>query len=174
MEAMFYYVLNEILQVPGVLDTFPQKDLANKGRWNIMNDTTHFKAVTAALEINLTSWTRLYCDKENITLGSLPPPILSIQNTTIGRSFRCYLFYLHVRIYKHVCTPGRLLRPPTPIQSSLSPIVVSPFYRILCRSRLHKQHLTQPDFSRSILTSLHMKTPVSVGTSMNSLLKFLP
>ena len=59
MEAMFY-VSNEILQIPGMVDTFPHKDLANQGRLNIMADTTHFKAVTAALETNLAIWTRLY------------------------------------------------------------------------------------------------------------------
>ena len=73
MEAMFY-VLNEISQIPGVLNTFPQKDLGNQGRWSIMTDTTHFKAVTTALDTNLTSWTRLYCEQENITLGPPPPP----------------------------------------------------------------------------------------------------
>ena len=31
MEAMFY-VSNEISQIPGVLDTFPHKNLANQGR----------------------------------------------------------------------------------------------------------------------------------------------
>ena len=41
MEAMFY-VSNEISQIPGVLDTFPHKDLTNQGRWSIMTDTTHF------------------------------------------------------------------------------------------------------------------------------------
>ena len=46
MEAMFY-VSNEISQIPGVLDTFPHKDLTNQGRRSIMTDTTHFKAVTA-------------------------------------------------------------------------------------------------------------------------------
>ena len=49
MEAMFY-VSNEISQIPGVLDTFPHKDLAGHGRWSIMTDTMHFKAVIAALE----------------------------------------------------------------------------------------------------------------------------
>ena len=75
MEAMFY-VSNEISQIPGILDTFPHKDLAIHGRWNIMTDTTHFKAVIAALETNVASWTRLYCDQENITLGTVPPPSL--------------------------------------------------------------------------------------------------
>ena len=78
MEAMFY-ISNEISQIPGVVNTFPHKDLANKGRWNIMTDTTHFKAVTAALATNLASWTRLYCDQENITLGSLPTPSLALR-----------------------------------------------------------------------------------------------
>ena len=73
MEAMFY-VSNEISQIPGMLDTFPHKDLANQSRWSIMTDTTHFKAVTAALDTNIASWTHLYCEQENITLGSLPPP----------------------------------------------------------------------------------------------------
>ena len=73
MEAMFY-VLNEILQIPGMLDTFPHEDPANQDRWNIMTDTTHFKAATAALETNLASWTLLYCDQENITLSPPPPP----------------------------------------------------------------------------------------------------
>ena len=54
MEAMFY-VSNEISQIPGVLHTYPHKDLANQGRWSIMTDTTHFKAVTAALDTNLDS-----------------------------------------------------------------------------------------------------------------------
>ena len=71
METMFY-VSNEISQIPCMLDTFPHKDLASQGRWNIMTDTTHFKAVIAALEIYLASWTHLYCDQENITLSSLP------------------------------------------------------------------------------------------------------
>ena len=74
MEAMFY-VSNKISQIPGMLDKFPHKDLANQGRWSIMTDTTHFKAVTAALETNLASWTRRYCEQENITLGSLPPSL---------------------------------------------------------------------------------------------------
>ena len=39
-----------------------------------MTDTTHFKAITAALDTNLTSWTSLYCEQENITLCPLPPP----------------------------------------------------------------------------------------------------
>ena len=54
-EAMFY-VWNEISQIPGALDTFPHKDLASQGRWNIMTDTMHFKAVIATLETNLASW----------------------------------------------------------------------------------------------------------------------
>ena len=88
MEAMFYIsneISNEISQIPGVLDLIPHKDLANQGRWSIMTDTTHFKAVTAALDTNLTSWTRLYCEQENIILGPRPPPppILTIQKTTI-------------------------------------------------------------------------------------------
>ena len=85
MEAMFY-ISNEILQIPGMLDTIPHKDLANFGRWSIMTDTTDFKAVTAALETNLASWTCLYCEQETITLGPPPPPPPpppSIQNTTI-------------------------------------------------------------------------------------------
>ena len=81
MEAMFY-ISNEISQIPGMLDTFPHKDLATQGRWSIMTDTTHFKAVTTALEPNLANWTHSYCEQENNLLGHLPP-ILSIQNTTI-------------------------------------------------------------------------------------------
>ena len=69
MEAMFY-VSNEISQIPGVLDTFPHKDLANQGR------TTHFKAITTALETNLANWTHSYCEQENILLGPLRPPSL--------------------------------------------------------------------------------------------------
>ena len=80
MEAMFY-VSNESSQIPGMLDTFPHIDLVNQGRWSIMTDTTHFKAVTTTLDTNLASWTPLYCEQENITLSSLP--ILSILNTTI-------------------------------------------------------------------------------------------
>ena len=76
MEAMFY-VSNEISQILGVLDTFPHKDLANQGRWSIMTNTTHFKAVTTALDTNLASWTRSYCEQENILLGPLPPPSLA-------------------------------------------------------------------------------------------------
>ena len=76
MDAMFY-VLNEISQIPGVIDTFPHKDLASHGRWSIMTDTTHFKPVIAALETNLAAWTLFYCNRENITLGTLPPPSLA-------------------------------------------------------------------------------------------------
>ena len=78
MEAMFY-VLNEISQIPGIIDTFPHKDLAGHGRWSIMTDTTHFKPVIAALETNLATWTHFYCDWENITLGPLPPPSLAFR-----------------------------------------------------------------------------------------------
>ena len=40
-----------------------------------MTDTTHFKAVTAALDTNLTSWTRLYCETRKYhTWPSSPPP----------------------------------------------------------------------------------------------------
>ena len=42
MEAMFY-ISNEISQIPGVLDTFPHKDLAHQGRWSITTDTTHLQ-----------------------------------------------------------------------------------------------------------------------------------
>ena len=73
MEAMFY-VSNENSQIPGVLDTFPHKELANQGRWSIMTDTTHSKAFTTALETNLANWTCSYCEQENILLGPLPPP----------------------------------------------------------------------------------------------------
>ena len=73
MEAMFY-VSNKISQIPGVIDTFPHEDLATQGRWSTMTDTMHFKAVTAALDTNLASWTHLYCKQENIILGPLPPP----------------------------------------------------------------------------------------------------
>ena len=52
MDAMFY-LSNEISQIPCVIDAFPHKDLSNQGRWNIMTDITHFKAVTAALETYL-------------------------------------------------------------------------------------------------------------------------
>ena len=34
MDAMFY-VSNEISQISGVIDTFPHKDLASRGRWSI-------------------------------------------------------------------------------------------------------------------------------------------
>ena len=70
MEVMFY-VSSEISHIPGVIDKFPHKDLATQGRWSIMTDTTHFKEVTAALDTNLASWTRLYCKQENIILGPL-------------------------------------------------------------------------------------------------------
>ena len=87
MEAMFY-VSNEILQIPGMLDTFPHKDLANQGRGSIMTDTTHFKE----------PWTPtslaglIFIVNKKISHSALsalcpppppPPPILSIQNTTI-------------------------------------------------------------------------------------------
>ena len=78
MEAMFY-VSNEISHIPGVLNTFPHKDLANQGRWSIMTDTTHFKAVTTALEANLANRTRSYCEQENILLGPLPPISLAFK-----------------------------------------------------------------------------------------------
>ena len=81
MEAMFY-VSNEIALIPGVLDTFSRKDLASQGRWNIMTDTMHFKAVIATLETNLASWTRLYCNQENITLSTLPSPSLAFRTQT--------------------------------------------------------------------------------------------
>ena len=75
MDAMFY-VSNEISQIPGVIDTFPHQDLASHGRWSIMTDTMHVKPVITALEINLVAWTRFYCDREDITPGTLPPPSL--------------------------------------------------------------------------------------------------
>ena len=78
MEAMFY-VSNEISHIPVVLNTFPHKDLANQGRWNIMTDRTHFKVVSTALETNLANWTRSYCEQENILLGALPPPSLAFK-----------------------------------------------------------------------------------------------
>ena len=78
MEAMFY-VSNEISQIPGIIDTFPHKYLAGHGRWSIMTDTTHFNPVIAALETNLATWTRFYCDRENITLSTLPPPSLAFR-----------------------------------------------------------------------------------------------
>ena len=34
MDAMFF-VSNEISPIPGVIDTFPHKDLASRGRWSI-------------------------------------------------------------------------------------------------------------------------------------------
>ena len=70
-----FYVSNEISKIPGIIDTFPHKDLAGHGRWSIMTDTTHFKPVITALETNLATWTRSYCNWENITLGTLPPPL---------------------------------------------------------------------------------------------------
>ena len=78
MEAMFY-ISNKISQIPGMLDTFPHKDLANQGGWSIMTDTTHFKAVTTDLETNLAIWTHSYCEQENILFGPLPPPSLAIR-----------------------------------------------------------------------------------------------
>ena len=78
MEAMFY-ISNEISQIPGMLDTFPHKDLANQGRWSIMTDTMHFKAVTTALETDFAIWTHSYCEQENILLGPLPPPSLAFR-----------------------------------------------------------------------------------------------
>ena len=93
MEAMFY-VLNKMMQIPGVLDTFPHKDLANQGRWSIMTDTMHFKAVTAALETNLDSWTHLYCEQENITLGSLPPSLAFRTQPYIDHSDATFLTYM--------------------------------------------------------------------------------
>ena len=44
-----------------------------------MSDTTHFKAVTTALETNLAKWTRSYCEQENILLSPLPPPSLAFK-----------------------------------------------------------------------------------------------
>ena len=78
MEATFY-VSNEISQIPGVLDTFPHKDLANQCRWSIMADATHFKAVTTDLETNLADWTRSYCEQENVLLGHLHHPSLAFR-----------------------------------------------------------------------------------------------
>ena len=78
MEAMLY-VSNEISQIPGVIDAFPHKDLAGHGRWSIMTDTTHFKPVIAALETNVATWICFYCDWENITLSTLPPPSLALR-----------------------------------------------------------------------------------------------
>ena len=78
MEAMFS-VSKEISQIPGVIGTFPHKDLANQGRWSIMTDTTHFKAITTALETNLVNWTHSYCEQENILLSSFPPPSLAFR-----------------------------------------------------------------------------------------------
>ena len=44
-----------------------------------MTNTTHFKAVTTALETNLANWTHSYCEQENILLGTLPPPSLAFR-----------------------------------------------------------------------------------------------
>ena len=82
MEAMFYGS-NKISQIPGMLNTFPHKGLANQGRWSIMTDTSHFKAVTTALETNLAKWTCSYCKTRKYPTWPLASSILSIQNTTI-------------------------------------------------------------------------------------------
>ena len=44
-----------------------------------MTDTTHFKAVTTALDTFLATWTCSYCEQENILLGPLPPPSLAFR-----------------------------------------------------------------------------------------------
>ena len=44
-----------------------------------MTDTTHFKAITTALETNVTNWTRSYYEQENILLGTLLPPSLAFR-----------------------------------------------------------------------------------------------
>ena len=44
-----------------------------------MTDTTHFKPVITALETNLAAWTCFYCNRENITLSTLPPPSLAFR-----------------------------------------------------------------------------------------------
>ena len=58
---------------------FAHKAFPNQGRWSIMTDTTHFKAVTTTLETNLSNWTRSYCKQENILLSPLPSPSLAFR-----------------------------------------------------------------------------------------------
>ena len=124
MEAMFY-VSNEIPQIPGMLDTFPRKDLANRGRWSIMTDTTHFKAVTTALETNLLNWTRSYCEQENILLGPLPPPSLAFKTQTYEEHFDAtFSTYMSAFTNMYAIQDGSCDHPPQfngPYPQSWSP-----------------------------------------------------
>ena len=163
-EAMFY-VWNEISQIPGVLDTFPHRDLASQGRWNIMTDTMHFQAVIATLETNLGSWTHLYCDQENITLGSLPPPSLAFRTQPYedhsDATFSTYMsaFTNMYALQDDSCDYPPQFNGPSP-QSWTPP------------STLATPHPAR--FLKKLLTRLHKKMPVSSGVSTNMLLKFPP
>ena len=172
MEAMFY-VSNEISQIPGVLDTFPHKDLANQGRWSIMTDTTHFKAVTAVLDTNLASWTRLYCEQENIILGPLPPLSLEFRTQPYedhsDATFSTYMsaFTNMYAIQNNSCDhPLNSMVPP--LNHGLPPLLSHMLQRSLSAILLPARSL------KKLLKKLPKRMPDSVGVSTNSSLKYQP
>ena len=144
-----------------------------------MTDTTHFKAVTAALETNLTSWTHLYCEQENITLGSLPPPppppppALAFRtqpyedhsDATFSMYMSAFTNSVHSKTTLAITHPNSTvpllnhgLPPLLYLTPQPSPSAIPPPARFL----------------KKLLKKLHKRMPVSAGVLTNLLFKYPP
>ena len=97
-----------------------------------MNNTTHFKAVTTALETNLANWIHSYCEQENILLGPLPPPPLASRTHPYDdhsdATFSTYMsaFTNMYAIQDVSCDHPPQFNNPFPL------IMVSSFYCVAC------------------------------------------
>ena len=139
-----------------------------------MTDTTHFKPVITALETNLAAWTHFYCDWENITLGTLPPPSLALGHNPMKIILMppSPLICLHPQICMHsrtihVIKHLNLMVPLLNHRGHLLPPCHMP--QPSQQATLHPAR-----FLKKLSIRLHKKTPIAVSMLMNSLLKFPP
>ena len=175
MDAMFY-VSNEILQIPGVIDTFPHKDLASHGRWSIMTDTTHFKPVIAALETNLAAWTHFYCNWENITLGTLPPPSLAFRTQPYeDHSDATFSTYMSVFTNMYALQDDSCNQPPQfngPSPQSWSPPSTVSYAATVSTSDTSPSQISQEAFNKVAQENAHLSWHVDeLVTQVSALLQ---
>ena len=172
MEARFY-VSNEISQIPGVIDTFPHKDLAGHGRWNIMTDTMHFKPVIAALETNLAAWTHFYSNHENITLSTLPPPSLTFRTQPYeDHSDGTFSTYMSAFTNMYALQDDSCDQPPRfngPSPQSWSPPSTMSYAATISTSNTSPSQISQEAFDK-----VTQENTLSASVLMNSSLEFPP
>ena len=138
-----------------------------------MTDIMHFKPVIAALETNLAAWTCFYCNRENITLGTLPipSPAFRTQPYTDHSEAPSPLICLHSQICMHSRTILAINHPYLMV-----PLLNHGHLLPLChKAQLSPQATPHPArFLKKLLIRLHKKMSTSAGMLMNLSLKFTP